>query len=128
MTREMGSLGTFIGQGVARRLGYTFVRHEITAEAAQVYHAAEASLIATVEAPPGVWESLSEAARQHFAFLAAEVFEYALKDNVVIIGRWSTLLLREVDHALRVRVHAPLEARVRRIQERLGVGPNEAHP
>src|SRR5574341_765110 len=126
MTREMGSLGTFIGQEVAHRLGCAFVRHEIAAEAAQVYDEAEASLIATVEAPPGVWESLSEAARQHFAFLATEVFEHALKDNVVIMGRWSTLLLREVDHALRVRVHAPLEMRVRRIQERLTVGPDEA--
>ena len=54
------------------------------------------------------------------------MFEHALKDNVVIMGRWSTLLLREVGHALRVRVHAPLEVRVRRIQERLGVGPDEA--
>jgi hypothetical protein len=54
------------------------------------------------------------------------VFEHALKDNVVIIGRWSTLLLRGVDHALRVRVHAPLDVRVRRIQERLHVGSDEA--
>ncbi len=126
LTREMGSLGTFVGQAVARRLGYAFVRHEITAEAAQVYDAAEASLIAAVEAQPGVWESLSEAARRHFAFLAAEVFEHAVKDNVVIMGRWSTLLLRGVDHVLRVRVYAPMEVRVHRIQERLSVGPDEA--
>ncbi len=126
MTREMGSLGTFIGQEVARRLGYTFVRQEIIAEAAALYEAAEESLIATVEAKPGVWDMLNEAARRHFAFIAAEVFEFALKDNVVIVGRWSTLLLRGVDHALRVRVTAPLDLRVRRIIERLGVSPEEA--
>jgi hypothetical protein len=34
VTREMGSLGTYIGQEVARRLGYEFIRHEIIAEAA----------------------------------------------------------------------------------------------
>jgi cytidylate kinase len=126
MTREMGSLGTFIGQAVAQRLGYAFVRDEITAEAAQVYDAAEESLVATLEAKPGVWEGLSEAARRHFGFIAAEVLEAALKDNVVIIGRWSTLLVRGVDHALRVRVTAPMDVRVRRIEERLGVGPDEA--
>ncbi len=126
LTREMGSLGTFVGQAVTRRLGYSFVRDEITGEAAQVYDAAEASLIAAVEAKPGVWDGLSEAARRHFAFIAAEVLDVALKDNVVIMGRWSTLLLRGVDHALRVRVYAPMEVRVGRIQERLGVGPDEA--
>lgn len=126
MTREMGSLGTFIGQEVARRLAYGFVRHEITAEAAQMYDAAEESLIATVEAKPGVWDGLSEAARRHFAFIAAEVVDVAQKDNVVIMGRWSTLLLRDVDHALRVRVGAPMNVRVRRITERLGLSPEEA--
>ena len=126
ITRETGSLGTFIGEEVARRLGYAFVRHQIEAEAAQVYEAAEDRLVATVESKPGVWESLSEAARRHFAFLTAEVFDFALKDNVVILGRWSTLLLRGVDHALRVRVCAPVELRVCRIQERLGAGAAEA--
>ena len=126
VTREMGSLGTFIGQAVAQRLGYTFIRHEIIAEAAQVYHAAEENLTATVEAKPGVWDSLSEAARRHFAFIAAEVFDAALKDNVVIVGRWSTLLLRGVTHALRVRVCAPPALRVTRTMERLGIGADEA--
>jgi cytidylate kinase len=126
MTREMGSLGTFIGQEVARRLGYAFIRHEIIAEAAQMYDAAEESLVATVETKPGVWDSLSEGARRHFAFLAAEVFDFAVQDNVVIVGRWSTLLLRGVDHALRVRISAPMDLRVRRIVERLGVETEEA--
>ena len=111
---------------MAERLGYTLLRREITAEAAQVYDAAEETLTATVEAKPGVWDSLSEAARRHFAFLAAEVFDHALKDNVVLMGRWSTLLLTGVGHALRVRVGAPMELRVRRIAERLAVGPVEA--
>jgi cytidylate kinase len=122
----MGSLGTFIGREVARRLGYTFVRHQIIAEAAQLYDAAEENLIATVEAKPAVWDGLNEAARRHFAFVAAEVFDAALKDNVVIMGRWSTLLLRGVGHAFRVRVCAPMSLRVRRIAERLGVNPDEA--
>jgi len=126
MTREMGSLGTYIGQEVARRLGYEFIRHEIIAEAAQLYDAVEQNLIATVEAKPGVWDSLSEAARRHFAFIAAQVFEFALKDNVVVVGRWSTLLLRGVDHALRVRTCAPIDLRVHRTMERLSVGAEEA--
>lgn len=126
VTREMGSLGTAIGREVARRLGYAFVRHQIIAEAAQLYDAAEENLIATVEAKPAVWDGLNEAARRHFAYVAAEVLEAALKDDVVIMGRWSTLLLRGVAHALRVRICAPREIRIRRVAESLGVGPEEA--
>jgi len=63
VTREMGSQGTFIGQEVARRLGYTLVRHQAEAEAAQVYEAAEGSLVATVGRRAGVWEALGEPAR-----------------------------------------------------------------
>lgn len=126
MTRETGSLGTFLGEEVARRLGYAFTRQEIVAEAAQLYDAAEERLIATVESKPGLWETLNEAARRHFAFLAAEVFDVALKDNVVIMGRWSTLLLRGIGHALRVRVCAPADLRVPRVAERLNVTTEEA--
>lgn len=126
VTREMGSLGTAIGREVARRLGYAFVRHQIIAEAAQLYDAAEERLIATVEAKPAVWDGLNEAARRHFAYVAAEVFDAALKDHVVLMGRWSTLLLRGVGHAVRVRICAPKELRVRRIAERRGVGLEEA--
>lgn len=126
VTREAGSQGTFIAQEVSRRLDYLLVRHQIEAAAAQLYEAAEERLVATVEARPGIWEGLGEAARRHFAFLAAEVFDAALRDRVVILGRWSSLLLRGIDHALRVRVCAPRELRARRLQERLGVGPEEA--
>lgn len=122
----MGSLGTSVGREAARRLGYSFIRHQIIAEAAQLYDAAEENLMAAVEAKPAVWDGLNEAARRHFSFVAAEVFETSLKDDVVIMGRWSTLLLRGVAHALRVRVCAPAALRIRRVAESLGLDPEEA--
>jgi cytidylate kinase len=126
ITREIGSLGTHIGQAVAERLGYDFLRQEIILEAARSYEADTDALVATVEAKPRIWQTILPAARRHFAFVAAEVLNAALKDNVVIVGRWSTLLLHGVGHALRVRVCAPLELRAARLAERLRVAPEEA--
>jgi cytidylate kinase len=126
VTKEMYSLGTSIGREVARQLGYELIRQDIIREAVREYHALEAKLVETVEEKPGFFEMLSETARRHHIFVAAEVFEFALRERVVIIGRWSALLLRGVGHAIRIRISAPLDIRVRRMMEQLNVGEPEA--
>lgn len=88
MTRELGSLGTHIGLEVAKRMGSRFIRPEIIAQVAQISEAAEEKLISAVESKPGLWESLGEAARRHHIFVASEVYDFAEKGNIVIIGRW----------------------------------------
>jgi cytidylate kinase len=125
-TRELGSLGTFIAEELARRRGYRFVRREILEAAARMGPLTEDELTRLVESPPGLWERLSLPARRHFYHVAARVLEAAQADNVVILGRWSTMLLRGVRHAVRVRVCAPLPLRVERLAERLGVSRSEA--
>ena len=126
MTREIGSLGTHVAQHVATRLNYDLVRQEIIAEAARVYAADPDTLVATIETRPRMFEARQAAARRHYAFVAAEVLNAALQDNVVILGRWSTFLLRDIRHALRVRVCAPVELRAVRVTRRLKVPADEA--
>jgi hypothetical protein len=43
---------------------------------------------------------------------------YALKDNVIIVGRGGNFLLREVPFALNVRIVAPMEQRLEEIMKR----------
>jgi cytidylate kinase len=126
MTREIGSLGTHVAHEVARRSGYDLVRQEIIAEAARVYEADPDTLVATVETRPRMFEARMAAARRHFAFVAAEVLSAALKDDVVILGRWSTLLLRGIAHVLRVRVCAPIDLRAARLARRFKLRAEEA--
>ncbi len=125
-TRELGSLGTFIAEEVARRRQYRFVRQQILEEAALAGSLTEDELARLVESPPGLWERLSLPARRHFYHVAARVLEFAQAGDVVILGRWSTMLLRGVRHAVRVRVCAPLDLRVARLADRLGVSSAEA--
>ncbi|MBI3002125.1 MAG: cytidylate kinase family protein [candidate division NC10 bacterium] len=126
MTRERGSLGTTIGMDVAKRLGYEFVQQDITRLAAQEFEVSEEDLIRAVEERPGFFERLGHAARKQFIFLAAEVFDFAARGGVVIMGRFSTLLLRPVSHVLTVRVCAPLAVRLRRVMERHATGRERA--
>lgn len=118
MTHEMGSLGSTIARTVAEKLGYTYLRQDIIREAAREFHVVEEKLREAVEARPGLFEMVRESARRSQIFITAEVYEEALKDNVIIMGRWSTILLRGVPHAVCIRTLSPLNQRIQRIAER----------
>lgn len=126
ISRELGSLGTVVGTMVAKQLGYDYVYQQITSTAAKDYEVMEEKLLRVVEKAPRFLERLRGDFRRYQAIVQAQVFEEAEKDNVVLIGRWSTLLLREVDHALRVRVTAPVEVRARRVVEMMRVRMKKA--
>jgi cytidylate kinase len=126
VTRELGSLGTYIAERLAERRGYRFVRREVLEEAAKVGELSEEHLAEAIEGRPGLWERLSLPARRSYLHVAASVLEFAAADNVVILGRWSTMLLRGVRHAVRVRVCAPPELRTARLMRRMSIPHAEA--
>jgi cytidylate kinase len=126
MTREMGSLGSVIAQEVASRLGYQSLHNDLLREAARAYRVRESRLVGVVEQTPGLIERLRRPRLRYRAYLEAAVLDAARQDRVVLLGRWSTLFLRGIPHAVRVRVCAPLEIRARRVMERHGVDAAEA--
>jgi cytidylate kinase len=126
MTREMGSLGSVIAHEVAGRLGYQLLRNHILRDAATEYRVRESRLVGIVEQAPGFIERLRRPRLRYRAYLEAAVLDAALQDRVVLVGRWSTIFLRGVTHAVRVRVCAPLEVRVRRVMERHRIDATEA--
>ncbi|MGH7267007.1 MAG: AAA family ATPase, partial [Candidatus Rokuibacteriota bacterium] len=126
MTKEMGSLGTFVGLEVARRLDYRFLRNDVVKAAAREYRARESGLVSAVERAPKLLERLRPPRRRYRTYLEAAVLDAALGERVLFMGRWSTILLRGIRHAVRVRVCAPPEMRAQRIMKRLGVDHAEA--
>ena len=126
MTKEMGSLGTFIGLEVARQLGYEFLRNDLIKAAAAEYRELEGRLVGAVEKPPRFLERFGGRGRRYQAYLEAAVLEAALRGRVLLMGRWSTIFLRGIRHALRIRVCAPGEIRAARVMQRFGVDRDEA--
>lgn len=86
----------------------------------------EGRLVGAVERAPRLLERLGRRARCYQIYLEAAVLEAAIRGEVILMGRWSTLVLRGVRHAVRVRVCASVEVRAGRVQERLGVDRQEA--
>ncbi len=126
MTKEMGSLGTFVGLEVARQLGYEFLRNNIIRVAAREYRAMEGQLVGAVEQAPGFLERFGRRGRRYQVYIQAAVLDAALRERVLLMGRWSTIFLRGVRHAVRVRVCAPAEVRGQRVMKRFGIDHDEA--
>jgi len=126
ISETLGSLGREIGRWVAEARGYEFADREIISKAAERFHEGIADLTHVTEERPTLWERFTDTQRRYMTYVEAILLELAARDNVVLVGRAATLLLRGVGHALRVRVSAPEDVRAARLQHEQGLTPEAA--
>jgi cytidylate kinase len=122
IAHETGSGGPEIGLELAKRLGYRYVDREMLSEAALRYGVGEDKLTQVDETKPSLFERFDVETRQYITVLQSALLDTAEQDNVVINSRGGQVLLRGVAHALRVRVIAPLDLRVKRVMRKMA-GP-----
>jgi cytidylate kinase len=115
-----GSGGPEIGMAVAAELGYRYIDREMLSQAAQKYGVIEDRLTQVDETKPSLFERFDVETRQYITILQCGLLDVAEDDNVVINSRGGQILLRGVPHALRVRVIAPFDLRVKRVMEKMG--------
>src|SRR5438128_2484228 len=122
ISHQMGAGGPEIGMALAQRLGYRYVNQELLLDAARRYGLAEAKLSHLDESKPTLFERFDTETRHHITVLQTTCLEFAEDDNCV-------LLRGGVPHALRVRLIAPFEHRVKqwikRTTEMTGETPNQ---
>jgi cytidylate kinase len=124
ISREMGSAGTVLARAVARHLGCRFADRELIIEAVKRYRVPEESLSRLEEGKPRFWERLDS--KRYLAYLQAVFYGFAADDDAVITGRAAPFFFTGVDHALRVRVTAPLAIRAARLAEEAKIPLGEA--
>jgi cytidylate kinase len=125
MTQEMASLGKDVALGVAEALGLQLVRHEVGDMVAGRMQVKKSLIRRIREGKAGKIEKWGADEKTISIFTAEEVFDLAVKGNVLIRGWGATLLLRAVPHIACIRVCAPLEVRVKRLMERLETDDGE---
>ena len=126
--REYGSGGRIVAQKVAQKLQIPFYDKEIIAEVAKETGFAE-NFVRDAEARPSnsFMYSLCFSAQtlspadQVFIAQTGVIRKLADEGACVIVGRCADFILRERPGLLTVFVHAPLEQRVKRVQEEYGV-------
>jgi len=128
IAREFGSGGREIGEGVARLMSYDYVNKErLLEDIEKAGKRWEKWGKDFDEHCPTVWEKFDWSYRGFGALLQSAILEHAAKDNVVIVGRGGNFLLKDIPHALRVLIKAPLEQRVERVMRRDSVDRETAH-
>ena len=125
MTREMGSLGKDVAEGLARDLGLRLFYHEIIDSVADKTHMPPNVITRFLQSKAGLIESMRVDQDAISLYTAEEVLDLAAKGNLMIRGWGATSLLRPVSNVLCVRVCAPFASRTQRIMERLGIDDSE---
>ena len=124
LSQTLGSLGDEIGRALAASLSYEFADREIILRAAEQFGEGVTALEHLTEGKPTLWERFSENKRRYLAYVEAVIWDFAARDNVVLVGRGATFVLRQVRHALRVRITAPEYLRVRYLENQRGLTPD----
>jgi cytidylate kinase len=122
----MGSLGIEIGQALAASLGYQFAERDIISKAADRFGVDVARLSHAVEERPTLVDRLNTAQRRFAQYVEATVQEMAARDDIVLVGLASTIILAGMPHTLRVRVTAPEGRRAERVAQAQGLDPTAA--
>ena len=129
ISHQMGAGGPEVGMALAQRLGYRYVNQELLLDAARRYGLAEERLSHLDESKPTLFERFDTETRQHITVLQTTLLEFAELDNAVLMRGGGQWLLRGVPHALRVRIMASFEHRVKqwikRTAEMTGETPNQ---
>jgi cytidylate kinase len=121
ITREMGSLGKDVASGLSEALGVPLVYHEVIDNLADRMRVRKSHVIRLLDGSAGLFERLTADKTSLSIFSADEIVNLALQGKGAVIRGWgATHLLRDVPHAVCVRVCAPFEVRKRRMMERLG--------
>jgi len=121
ITREMGSLGKDVASGLGEALGLPVVYTEVIDNLADKMRVRKSHVIRLLDGSAGFLEQLTADKTSLSIFTADEILGVAAKGTGAVIRGWgATHLLREVPHAVCVRVCAPFEVRKRRMMERLG--------
>ncbi len=118
ISRECQSGSHEVGTAVAKSLGYEFVsKKRIVADIKKYGKRWPGADLAFDENSPSIWERFDWEYQGVISLVESIILDHALRDNTVILGRGGNYLLRDIPHALRIRLVAPLEIRVGRMMK-----------
>lgn len=124
ITRELGTRGKDVADALAERRGLTTVNDElIEHDIAERTGMREAAVHRYFDGTANLLERWRTDSKTLSNKTAEEVYELALKGNVILRGWGAPFLLRDIPHALCVRICAPMATRQRVLVER-GVAPD----
>jgi cytidylate kinase len=126
ISRGSYSKGQEVAEKLARRLGYECISREVILEASREFNVSEVKLVRAIHDAPSILDRVGYGKEKYIAFIEDEILKHFRKDNVVYCGLAGHFFVDDVPHALKVRIVADLDERVRNEAEREGISRKEA--
>jgi cytidylate kinase len=125
------SRGTFSGgkalaEAVAQKLGYRCIDREHIVQKAAAWGVSQDDLRTALEKPPSFLGQSPQTKYIYLALIQAALTEEVRNGKAIYHGLGGNLLLGKGPHVLRVRVIAPMEFRIDKVQNRLKCNRKEA--
>jgi cytidylate kinase len=124
--RGTRSGGQALAECVADQLGYPIADREVLQAAAADLGVSEQLLTARMREAPKLWDRYAAIRRVYVVGVQAALAERIVGGDLVYHGLAGQLLLQGLPAVLRVRLIAPVEARIRRAMETDGLGRSAA--
>ena len=126
ISRGSHSMGKAVAEKVAETLGYKVLSRDLLLKASDKFHVSQQTLLHALHDAPGLRDRYNNTKRIYIAYVRATLLEMVAGDNVVYHGLAGHLLLKGLDHVLKIRIIANLEGRVMRKMKEEGISQHEA--
>jgi cytidylate kinase len=108
-----------LAEELSKRLGYHSVgREEIVEDASKKYGVSEEKLRSAILKRPSTFKRFTYERGQYLAYIQAVLCEHAKNDDMIYHGNAGHFLLKGIPHVLRVRIVAPMELRIKFVEQR----------
>jgi cytidylate kinase len=126
ISRGSYTKGKEIAEKVAEKLSYRCISRDVLLETSEHFNIPEIRLARALHDAPSVLERFTHGRASYVAFIEETFLESVKDDNVVYHGLAGHFFLRGLAHALKVRIIADLDLRVREEMDRESITHREA--
>ncbi len=126
ISRGTASGGKMLAECLARKLGYKCIDRDIIVERAAAFGVSQEALRTALEQPPKFFGQSKHTRYVYLALIQAALTQEVWNGSAIYHGLAGHLLLAGVPHVLRTRIIAPMEFRIRMVEERMKLPRTEA--
>jgi cytidylate kinase len=126
ISRGSYSRGKEVAEKVAHRLGYACISRDIVLDASEIFNVPELKLERAIHDAPSLLDRFSYGKERYIAYIQAALLKLFREDNVVYHGLAGHFFVQGIGHALKVRITADMEDRVRLETARKNISAKEA--
>ena len=127
ISRGSHSYGKAIAEEVSKKLGYTCIARDVLLEASKEFNLPEFKLLSAIKDAPSILDRFVYGKEKYLAFTQAALLKRLREDRAVYHGFAGHFLVKDIPHALKVRINADMKDRVRILREREGLSEKKAY-